>query len=159
MFIKLEKLSIEADGRYATDDELEFVSSYTKSFPARLQAYKKIHSLEQKIVEEVYTKLRSQEPKLLQVGTEDVGVKWKRDTFRVLRFAALTLLVDDLDYLKEQFLLWYQTIMQAFSAERSCNATYNLMQETIKKSLEPSEVVLLSPSLELTRTILGNTVK
>jgi hypothetical protein len=159
MFIKLEKLSIEADGRYASDDELQFVVGYTQSFNARMQAYTKIHAAEHKIVEEVHTKMRSQDPKSLQAGNEDISAKWKRDTFRVMRFAALNVLLDDPDHLKEQFLFWYQTIMQAFSAERSCNLTYSLMQEIVKKFLEPSEVALLQPALELSRDYLGGSAK
>ncbi|AFY72286.1 Phycobilisome protein [Synechococcus sp. PCC 7502] len=155
MFVNLEKLSVETDGRYASDDELEFINTYIKSFSLRKQVYQKLKSLEAKIVEQVYTKLRSLDPKLLQNGAEDVSDKWKRDTLRVLRYVALTVLIDDDDNLKNQFLIWFQTIMQAFNAERSCDATYNIMQQVVKQLLEPQEVALVSPVLELNRNLLG----
>jgi hypothetical protein len=155
MFVKLDKLSIEADARYASDDELEFINSYIGSFDLRKQTYLKLKSLEQKIVDQVYAKLRSQDPKLLQNAGEDVSEKWKRDTFRVLRYVALTVLIDDSENLKDQFLTWYQTIMQAFGSERSCEATYNTMQQVVKQVLDPQEVALINPVLELNRSLLG----
>jgi len=155
MFVKLEKLSVEADARYATDEELQFIEGYVKSFDARKQIYLKLKSLEQKIVDQVYAKLRSQDPKFLQNGGEDVSEKWKRDTFRVLRYVALTVLIDDSENLKSQFLTWYQTIMQAFDSQRSCEATYNTMQQVVKQVLDPQEVALINPVLELNRSLLG----
>jgi hypothetical protein len=155
MFVKLENLSVEADARYATDDELGFIDSYIQSFNMRQQIYLKLKSQEQKIVEQVQAKLKLMDPKLLQNGVEDVQDKWKRDTLRVLRYTALTVLIDDSENLKSQFLIWYQTIMQAFGAERSCNATYEVMQQVVKQVLEPQEAALVSPVLELNRSLLG----
>lgn len=155
MFIKLENLSVAADARYASDEELAFIEGYVNSYDRRQQIYLKLKSLEQKIVEQVSTKLRSQDPKLLQYGTEDVSEKWKRDTLRVMRYVALTVLIDDSKNLEDQFLTWFQTIMQAFGAERSCDATYNMMQQTIKQLLDPAEAALVSPVLELNRSLLG----
>jgi hypothetical protein len=155
MFVKLENLSVLADGRYASDDELEFIGSYVKSFNLRQQTYLRLKSLEAKIVEQVYTKLRSLDPKFLKNGAEDISEKWKRDTLRVLRYVALTVLIDDSENLKEQFLIWFQTIMQAFRAERSCYATYEIMQQVVKQLLEPQEIALVCPVLELNRSLLG----
>jgi Phycobilisome protein len=155
MFVKLENLSKEADARYATDEELEFIEGYVQTFALRQQVYLKLKSLESKIVDGVYAKLRSQDPQLLENGGEDVSEKWKRDTFRVMRYVALTVLVDDAENLKSQFLIWYQTIMQAFGSERSCDATYNTMQQVIKQILDPQEFMLVAPVLELNRSLLG----
>lgn len=155
MFVQLENLSIEADGRYATDEELQFIDAYLRSFKLRQQTYNKLKNLETKIVEQVYGKLRSQDPSLLRYGAEDVSEKWKRDSLRVIRYMALTVLIDDVDNLKNQLLIWFQTIMQAFGAERSCYATYEVMQQVIKSLLDAPEFALVAPILELNRTMLG----
>lgn len=155
MFVELQKLSVEADARYASDDELDFINSYIQSFSTRSQTYLKLQALESKIIEQVYTKLRSLDPTLLQDGSEDISDKWKRDTLRVMRYVALTVLIDDPEHLKSQFLIWFQTIMQAFNAESSCHATYDIMQQVVKQVLEPQEAALVNPVLELTRSLLG----
>lgn len=155
MFVQLENLSIEADARYATEDELQFIDAYLRTFKLRLQIYNKLKTQELRIVEQVYSKMRSQDPSLLRYGSEDVSEKWKRDTLRVIRYVALTVLLDDMENLKTQFLIWYQTIMQAFGAERSCYATYEIMQQVVKSLLDVQEFALVTPVLELNRTMLG----
>ena len=114
MFVELERFSVEADARYASDDELDFINIYIQSFNIRRQTYLKLQALESEIIGQVYTKLRSLDPSLLKNGSEDISDKWKRDTLRVMRYVALTVLIDDPEYLKSQFLIWFQTIMQAF---------------------------------------------
>ena len=155
MFVELERLSVEADARYASDDELDFINGYIQSFSIRRQTYLKLQALESEIIEQVYTKLRSLDPTLLQNGTEDISDKWKRDTLKVMRYVALTVLIDDPEYLKSQFLIWFQTVMQAFNAERRCHATYHIMQQVVKQVLEPQESALVIPVLELNRSLLG----
>jgi hypothetical protein len=155
MLSKLERLSIETDGRYASDDELFFIKDYVQSFNLRLTTYDKIRDTEGKIVEQVQSKLKAIDPSLLKTGDKDLSDKWKRDTFRVLRHSAITVLLDDPDRLKDQFLSWFQTIMQAFGAEKSCNATYTAMQDVAQKTLLPGEAELLCSVLELNRTMLG----
>jgi hypothetical protein len=155
MFVELQRLSVEADARYASDDELDFINSYIQSFSIRRQTYLKLQALESEIIEQVYTKLRSLDPTLLQNGSEDISDKWKRDTLKVMRYVALTVLIDDPEYLKSQFLIWFQTVMQAFNAEGSCNATYDIMQQVVKQVLEPQEAALVNPVLELNKSLLG----
>lgn len=155
MLSKLQHLGIDVDKHYATDEELAFMTDYVQSFPLRLKTYIKIHELEQKIVEQVEMKIKSFDPNLFLYDREDITNKWKRDTFRVLRYTAIGLLIDDPDYLKDQFLYWFQTIMQAFNAQRSCDTTYAVMQEVVKKMLDPEEADLVCPILELNRRLLG----
>jgi hypothetical protein len=156
MFVELERLSVEADARYASDDELDFIYNYIQSFNIRNQTYLNLQVHESEIIDRVYTKLRSLDPNLLKNGSENISEKWRRDTSKVLKYVALTVLINDSEYLKSQLLIWFQTIMQAFNAERSCNATYDIMQQIVKQVLEPEEAALVSPILELNRSLLGN---
>ena len=156
MFVELERLSVEADSRYANDDELDFIYNYIQSFSIRNQTYLNLQVHESEIIDRVYTKLRSLDPNLLKNGSEDISEKWRRNTSKVLKYVALTVLINDSEYLKSQLLIWFQTIMQAFNAERSCNATYDIMQQIVKQVLEPEEAALVSPILELNRSLLGN---
>ena len=84
-----------------------------------------------------------------------MSAKWKRDTFRVLRYSAVAMLVNDPDTLRERFLFWFQTIMKAFGAQKSCNATYEVMQQVVKQHLTPVQASLFCPILEINRQVLG----
>ena len=81
--------------------------------------------------------------------------KWQRDTVRTLRYAATALLTDDADIFRDRMLMWFQTIMKSFKAERSCAETYQIMQAVVRQALTPEEAELFCPLLEMSRTILG----
>lgn len=155
MLSQLERLSCEVDGRYASDAELQFLTDYVQSFNLRVQTYQKLQEIEVALVQQAYTKMRSQDPNLFKNGTEDISGKWKRDTLRVLRYVAIAVLMNDPETLRERFLLWFQTIMRAFSAEKGCNATYTVLQEIVKQNLPAPQASLVCPILELTRRSLG----
>ena len=157
MLSQIQYVSQVADGRYATDEELQFISSYLQSFEVRLSAYTRLQGAEATIVQQVQIKLRSLDPTLLHSGAEDVTAKWRRDTIRVLRYSAIAMLLNDADWLRDRLLYWMQTVMKAFGAQRSCDATYQLMQDVVQQHLTPAEARLFCPILELNRALLGGT--
>lgn len=155
MLSKLQQLGTNADGRYASDDELQFMDTYITSFDSRVEAYGRIKAVEKEIVETVLAKLQTSYPNLLLPKGADMQGKWKQDTLRVLRHSAMTVLLDDPDLMRDQFLYWFQTIMQAFGAQEACNVTYLIMQDVVKDLLPKDVADLLCPVLELNRTFLG----
>jgi hypothetical protein len=155
MLSKLQQLGTDAGGRYASDDELQFMDTYISSFDSRVNAYRHIKEMEKEIVERVLTKLQISYPQLLLPKGEDIQGKWKQDTLRVLRHSAMTVLLDDTELLRQQFLYWFQTIMQAFGAQEACNITYLVMQDVVKDLLPKNIADLLCPILEINRNFLG----
>ena len=155
MLSKLQQLGINSDGRYASDDELQFMDTYINSFDDRVNAYHSIKMVESQIVEAVFNKLQTSHPQLLVFRGEDMKAKWKQDTLRVLRHSAMTVLLDDPELLRQQFLYWFQTIMQAFGAQEACNVTYLVMQDVVKQILPKDIADLLCPILEMNRNCLG----
>ncbi len=155
MLTQLQALSIQVDGRYATDAELNLLASLQESFGIRLSAYQKIQAHEVAIIKETEERVRAVDPQLLMRGIEDFRSKWRADTVRVLRYSAMALLLDDVERLQERLLLWFQTLMRAFRTQKSCAITYQSLQEVVKKYLTAEEAALFLPILELDRTLLG----
>jgi len=155
MLSQLNTLAQEADGRFASDAELMFMQNYLRTARLRFSAYQKIQAAESKIIQQVKQKLKAIDPSLLQHGKTDLSAKWQRDAVRGLRYSAQALLIDDQESLEERLLLWFQTMMRAFKAERSCNATYVIMQDVVKQYLSAEEAELFCPLLEVTRSTLG----
>jgi hypothetical protein len=155
MLSQIQRLSQTTEGRYATDEELRFLAEYARSFELRVQTYQKIQACEAAIVQQVLAKMRAIDSTLLRNGSEDMTNKWKRDTLRVLRYSAVAMLLNDSETLRERFLFWFQTIMRAFNAQKSCGVTYTVMQDVVKQVLTPSEANLLLPILEVNRRMLG----
>lgn len=156
MLSQLMKISRQADGRYASDEELQFMVDYIRSYNLRVQTYQTLQASETAIVQEVHSKLQALDPTLLRSSTGDISTKWKLDTVRVLRYSALALLLNDPDTLRERLLFWMQTIMKAFGAQKSCNATYTVMQEVIRQHLTPEQANVFCPILEVNRRMLGD---
>jgi hypothetical protein len=155
MLSQLERLRAEVDGRYATDAELQFLTDYVQSFQLRSQTYLKLRELESILVQQAYSKMRSDNPALFNHKNADIGVKWKQDTVRVLRYIAVAVLMDDPETFKERFLFWFQTIMKAFGAQQTCNVTYQVLQALVKQHFSLPQSQLICPILELTRQTLG----
>ena len=154
MLNQLSRLSVEADGRYATSEELQFLKDYIQSLDLRLSAYEKISAAQTEIVE-VETQVRATNPDLFRKGNRDVTATCKRDRFDVLRYSATALLSNDLDCLRDSFLLWYRTIIRVFQDREAAAVTYQVMQEVLKKYLTPQEAALISPIMGLNQVILG----
>ncbi|HEY9888663.1 MAG TPA: hypothetical protein V6D02_09705 [Candidatus Obscuribacterales bacterium] len=158
MLQQIEQLSAATDGRYATDAELMFFQDYLKTARLRFSLYQKIQKLEPKLIQQVFAQIQLRDPDLLKSGTTDMTAKWQRDTVRTLRYAATALLVDDPEIFKERMLMWFQTIMKSFRAERSCEATYQALQGVFREALTPEEAALFCPLLEMSRMTLGTTI-
>jgi hypothetical protein len=155
MLSRLQRLSIKADGRYARDGELQFIEDYVRSWSNRVFAYDQLRESTPDLVEMVYERLLKQNPQFFQRGGQDYTSKWRTDTLRVMRFAAMAMLYDDVELYKEKFLYWFQTLMMAFASQDNCNQTYALMQEVVREKLPTPVSTLFCPVLEETRSILG----
>jgi len=156
MLSQMQRLSLEVEGRYATDEELRFIPEFLKTYELRLQTYQKLQDIEPIVIKHVYEIMRSQNQSLFNYGDTDITTKWKRDTLRTWRYSAAALLLDDTETLREQFLLWFQTVMRAFGAQNSCDITYTTMKAVVQKHLTAPQMALLTPILDLNRRLLGS---
>ena len=155
MLKQLSHLNVEADGRYATDRELQFLKNFFQSVEQRISAYEKIRDAEEEIMDQVETKMRSKDPNLFLKGSQDLTAVCKRDRKITLRYSAAAMLIDDLDRLREGYLLWQRTIMCAFKDERPTQVHYQVLPEIIKQYLTAEEAELMMPVLQLNQSILS----
>ncbi|TAG94398.1 MAG: phycobilisome protein [Oscillatoriales cyanobacterium] len=152
MLSQLARLSMEADGRYASAAELQFLKDYFQSLNHRMSAYKKIQASEKEILRQVETQMQSIDPNIFRRGSQDVTAKCRGDFAQVLRHSAAALLINDTERLRDRLLLWLQTIIGAFHGP---SVTYEVMKNVIKQHLTAEEASLFLPILEIDRTLLG----
>lgn len=155
MLRQLEKLSLEADGRYARAEELKFLKNYLAVAEQRISAYEKIRDAEEKILDQVEQQLRAKSPHIFRKGNQDYSAVCRRDRKHVLRLAAAAMLFADLEALREGFLLWYRTIIKAFRDEKVAQVTYQVLPQAVNQVLAGEEVPLMQPVMALTQSILG----
>ena len=154
MLKQITKLTIEADGRYASDKELEFIQDYLDSVELRVSAYEKIRDKSEEILDKTKAKMEVKTPNLFARGKRDLGSIWRRDVAIVLRCSVAAMLVNDLDWIRDSLLLWHRTIVSANKTNHISDATYSLMPEVMKEYLTDEEIKLILPVLQLNQSIL-----
>lgn len=155
MLKQLSRLTVEADGRYADDQELQFLEDYLQSVEQRITAYEKIRNAEEKILHRVEAEKRMLKENLFQMNSQDITQVCRRDMTMMLRCSAAAMLVDDLDCMREGLTLWYQTIVQAFSYQEYAKINYQIIQKVLKMYLDPEEAELIMPVLQLNHSLLS----
>jgi Phycobilisome protein len=154
MLKQLSRVSVSADGRFATAAELQFLKDYFKTVESRVAVYEKIKNAEEEIVDRVETKMRQLNPKIFTKGTQDVSALYRRDTRIVLRGAATATLFDDLDRLRDGLLLWHRTIIKAIGVENITQLTHQVLPEVMKEFLNTEELALIMAALQLNYSVL-----
>jgi hypothetical protein len=154
MLKQISRVSVAADGRYATATELQFLKDYFQTVEGRVAVYEKIREAEEEIVDRVEKKMRQLNPKIFMKGTQDVSALFRRDTRIVLRGAAVATLFDDLDRLRDGLLLWHRTIIKAIGVEDITQLTHQVLPEVIKELVNADELALIMPALQLNYSVL-----
>ena len=156
MLKQLEDLSLAAEGRYATAQELQFIRDYIKTVDLRLSAYQKIRDAEDEIIDRLEAKMRQMQSKNSQYSSKDVASVCERDTKKVLRSAIATMLTGDLDRLREHLLLWQRTVIMAFKLQCITAIVHTNMPEIIQQFLTPEEFDSIAPILQLNQAVLAD---
>jgi len=149
MLKQFADLTVEADGRYAEDFELKFLEDYLETKDLRMSAYIKIRDSAKDIVEAVRVGKQKRNPEF-----DDYYATCKRDLVDLLRYSAAALLFDDMERLRTNMLLWFQTISMAYKFEDDNVDTYDLLLKAIPDFLTPEEAKLAIPIFELNCAVL-----
>jgi len=156
MLQQLARLSIEAERRYASSSELQFIKDYLDTVDTRISAYEKIQVVEAEIISKVAEIRNAAEPDLFaKVSQVDGTSVCRRDFTNILRHSAAALLFDERDRMPENFLLWYKTIVRSFKYDHAAGVTYKVVQEVVEQYLTPQESALFNPILQLNQVVLG----
>ena len=153
MLKQLANLSLEVDGRYADDSELNFIDEFIDSFPDRIATYEKIKGLEKEILKKLKTCLSEEASEIPAYSSTSARVKCCRDAKVALRYSSIAMLTDDCERLRESFLLWQRTIMSAFDCDPMMYS--ELMPNIIRDFLTEEEYALILPALQLNENVLA----
>jgi Phycobilisome protein len=150
MLKQFADLTIEADGRYAEDYELKFLEDYLESQDLRMSAYVKIKDNAEAILEAVRVAKNKRNSEF-----KDYYGTCKRDLNDLIRYCAAALLFDDMERLRTNMLLWFQTIAKSWTFEDDNNDTYDVLLQVIPQFLTPEEAKFALPVFELNCAVLA----
>jgi hypothetical protein len=148
MLSQMQRLQTIAEGRYASDEELRFLPDYLRGYELRLQTYQQIQKSEAAILKQVFSDLAQQAPTVFPSDRPDQLKRCQQDALHTLRYCAATLLTDDLDLMRERYVLWLQTVGRSFEKQESNHLILVAMQTAVAKILAPAQAALLVPLLQ-----------
>ena len=159
MLKQLHQLTVDADGRYATEEELAFLREYISSAKTRTKIYKKLREMRSDIALQTEQKVLEGNEDIFVVNGKDYKPMFHRDQGIDLRYTAATVLSGDLERLKQSLLLWYKTILKAARPNKVktwTEMTYRVKPSIVLSTLDEEEHNYIAPILSLKKSVLGS---
>ncbi len=156
MLTQLDRLTTEADGRFASASELQFLKDYLGSVDDRISAYNKVKEASEGMVTKIQSLQQAEKANCYTFSGKDQSSICRRDLTNAIRLSTTAMLFADLDLLRDGFLLWYRTIVKAFNYSHMADNTYGKkLPEMMKSLLSEKEYKLVQPILALNHSILA----
>ena len=158
MLKQLSQLTTDADGRFATSEELDFIRDYISSAKKRVEAYKKIREMRSDILFDTEQELLKIDKDMFVCNGKDFKTVFHRDQGIELKYTAATILSGDIERLKQSLLLWYRTIIgtaKPSKCRKVTGLTYQVKPKVILSKLNEEEQSYVKPILSVNKAVLG----
>ncbi|MFN4149556.1 MAG: hypothetical protein ACK4IX_01320 [Candidatus Sericytochromatia bacterium] len=140
-FFKIE------DAKYPTQEQESDLIKYSKTINFRFNCLKEIESKESVIIERTVKDMMIKYPSINKY--EFAYEKTKRDLTIVFRYCAQSMFRDNSEFIKDQLLYWFRTILHSTGFENGLiRYTYTKLDEFSKEELDPKTYNFLQPHLK-----------
>ncbi len=150
MLTNFTALINKIDCDYGTDQQLKFIDEYNMSLEERISIYEKIRDNQEDILNQLESQINNS-----GYDFENRLSIWRRDVQLTLRCLAASVLFNDLDRLKNGFLIWHQTIVRANHVTNISSLTYETLKVVLENHLTSKEIKLVIPALNSAQSVLG----
>lgn len=140
----------EAENRYLKPEELKLISQYVASMPERLDTYRSLRDRELEIVQAVADQLEAALPQESEANLE----RCIKHALLMLRYCALSLLINDESLVERRFLAWVSPLAKVYDTQAIDAKLYRLLNQQLSKVLTAKQLSYLSPSLALAQEAL-----
>ncbi|NEQ99457.1 MAG: phycobilisome protein [Cyanothece sp. SIO2G6] len=152
---QLSQQCIEADGRYLDAVEIRTFEKFAESYQTRLQVYQEVQQNSDALVLGALKKLSRRHPELIRKS----GKRCHYDLSSTLRYAALSMLRDDVRFFDETVIIWLDTVLVAHRKYSKCTEAYTFLAEEIAHQLSHDAAHLLQPYMDSVIQLLDSHVK
>lgn len=142
---RLQQTIIDADGRYLTSDELRPLETYFETYQKRLEVYQQISQHSNALVLAALKKFARVHPDVIQKS----GKRCQFDMTQVLRYIALSILLDDEFMFQEKMMFWLDTMLRAHRKQEVCAKAYHYLQEVIQETMSVTVNEMVRPFITL----------
>jgi len=154
MHPQIEALFDQAENRYLQPEELNLLDKYVSSLPDRLETYRRLRDQEVAIMQQAVDQVQAEMP---QVPTVDLERSVK-NALLVVRYCAMSMLLDDETFTKERLLAWLSRNVQVYNTQAVDRALYQHLEKSLIQALGPKSMSFLQPFLVMSRdAVLQNT--
>jgi hypothetical protein len=142
---RLQQSIIDADGRYLSAEELQPLEVFFSSYQNRLDAYQEISQKSNDLVLAALKKFARVHPEIIQRS----GKRCQFDMTQVLRYMALSILLDDEFMFREKMMFWLDTMLRAHHKQEACSKAYKHLQEAAQEQLSATATDLVRPMINI----------
>ncbi len=146
----IEALFDDAESRYLKPEELNVLSQYVESLPARLNTYRTLRDCELEVMQQVADQLQIE---LAQEKVEHLERAIK-NALLILRYCAMGMLLNDESFVRERSMGWLSGTMRFYNSRTINTVLYRLLNQYLMEVLGPQPMQLLTPYLNLAQTLL-----
>lgn len=138
---QLQQAIIDADGQYLSAEALHPLENYYDTYRNRLDAYQEISQKSNDLVLAALRKFARVHPEIIQHSAK----RCQYDMTQVLRYMALSLLLDDEFMFQEKMMFWLDTMLRAHHKQEACCKAYHYLQESAQELLTANTAALIRP--------------
>lgn len=149
---KLEALFNEPEKRYLNSDELSSLSQYVSSVPERLNVYRQLRDKEVQLLQPVVDTIQQQMPDVAESTLE----RSVQNMMLILRYSAMAMLVDDLEFMDKRLQGWLPEMVKAFGTQAINQKLFELLNQKLTQALSPQQLNLLKPNLDRAQALMNS---
>ena len=151
----IEAVFDEAENRYLKPEELKEVTHYVASLPDRVDAYRAARDSELTVMQQVADQLQADLPN----ASVDAIEQSLKNGILVLRYCAMSVLLDDETFVQTRLLNWLAESIQGQNARAIESLIYPLMTQHLAQALTPKQMKFLEPLLTAAQSALMQTAE
>lgn len=149
---KLEALFNEPEKRYLNSNELGALSQYISSVPERLNVYRQLRDKEVQLLQPVVDTIQQQMPDVAESTLE----RSVQNMMLILRYSAMAMLVDDLEFMDKRLQGWLPEMVKAFGTQTINQKLFELLNQKLAQALSPQQLNLLKPNLDRAQALMNS---
>ncbi|MEM8611345.1 MAG: hypothetical protein AAGF93_04950 [Cyanobacteria bacterium P01_H01_bin.105] len=150
----LRQISLQPDRSYLTAQELGSLGRYVSSLGDRIRAYRQLREWEVNLIQELVDRL----PAELKEETSSLEQSVKQ-TILILRYAALGMLVDDVNLGRRRLEGWLPIMVTVYQTQAIDKLLQSSLSQQLPRLLTDSQFSLLKPALESAQKLLQDDVQ
>jgi len=154
MYRNLNQMVARAEGSYLANTHLGQLEQYHRSMAQRIQTYQTVQKLETEILTELSRRLQLNNPQWAQRFNAEDSAKCIRDSGGLLRNCTLAMLLDDKDYLYDNFLHWLKTILVSLDHIALHQQIYAPLRSILSEKLPANQANLLLSYLTYAQSVM-----